>query len=241
MDTLVRIAAMVHCVVKSTVKAEACASNIWFSLCSAIVQSIFNSVHILNRHVGDSNVKCMCPYGYRGNKCETHEFLDDEDGKSLTFLPNHVRLRAFYSQQTECNLSKDSLRSDDSVDSFACASKCLNELNNIELCRCHQYNELGKRKSIFNSSKMEFALIIIKNILFPIPFRKRDATSSVINLNLIFFSRHKLYYRWNISQNAIVSMSFLWSINKGNIKSWNIKFIKFSQFSAAMPETWLLL
>lgn len=34
-----------------------------------------------DRHVGDSNVKCMCPYGYRGNKCETHEFLDEENGE----------------------------------------------------------------------------------------------------------------------------------------------------------------
>lgn len=34
-----------------------------------------------NRHVGDSNVQCLCPYGYRGNKCETHEFLDEENGK----------------------------------------------------------------------------------------------------------------------------------------------------------------
>lgn len=27
------------------------------------------------------NVKCLCPYAYRGNKCETHEFLNDENGK----------------------------------------------------------------------------------------------------------------------------------------------------------------
>ncbi|KAL7031712.1 hypothetical protein ACKWTF_007108 [Chironomus riparius] len=75
------------------------------------------------KHVGDLNVKCLCPYAYRGNKCETHEFLNDEN---------------------ECNLSsKDSTTTDDSIDYIACSSKCLNDLNNIELCSCHQNNEIG--------------------------------------------------------------------------------------------------
>lgn len=42
----------------------------------------FISIFLLfHRHVGDLNVKCLCPYAYRGNKCETHEFLNDENGK----------------------------------------------------------------------------------------------------------------------------------------------------------------
>ncbi|KAG5682683.1 hypothetical protein PVAND_012018 [Polypedilum vanderplanki] len=76
------------------------------------------------KHVGDLNVKCLCPYAYRGNKCETHEFLNDEN---------------------ECNLSsKDSTTSDDSIDYALCSNKCLNDLNNIELCSCHQNNEIGR-------------------------------------------------------------------------------------------------
>ncbi|CRK93035.1 CLUMA_CG006507, isoform A, partial [Clunio marinus] len=83
------------------------------------------------KHVGDSNIKCMCPYGYSGNKCEIHEFLDDED---------------------ECNLSKYSSKSDGSLDSFECVSKCLSELNNIELCRCHQNNEIAQGRIRFEAS-----------------------------------------------------------------------------------------
>lgn len=46
----------------------------------------------------------MCPYGYRGNKCETHEFLDDENGeKTVELLPlfhvptSHLSFLTFYS------------------------------------------------------------------------------------------------------------------------------------------------
>lgn len=45
---------------------------------------------------------------------------------------------------TECNLSKDSTTTDDSIDYASCTSKCLNDLGNIELCSCHQNNEIGK-------------------------------------------------------------------------------------------------
>lgn len=47
-----------------------------------------NAIHLttdaldfFNRHIGDSNAECLCPYGYRGNKCETHEFLDEDNGE----------------------------------------------------------------------------------------------------------------------------------------------------------------
>lgn len=39
-----------------------------------------------DRHVGDSSVECLCPYGYSGNKCETHEFLDEANGKRIALL-----------------------------------------------------------------------------------------------------------------------------------------------------------
>lgn len=99
-----------------------------------------------NRHVGDSNVECLCPYGYRGNKCETHEFLNEDSGKKDTpkgsQLKNLFQLFFF----TECILSKDSKKDEDS---YECASKCMNDINNIELCRCHKNNEIGKENSIF--------------------------------------------------------------------------------------------
>lgn len=55
--------------------------------------------------------------------------------------PTHVN---FFCVEIECNLSKDSSRTDESDDAFECTSKCLNDLNNIELCRCHQNNEIGE-------------------------------------------------------------------------------------------------
>jgi hypothetical protein len=33
------------------------------------------------RHVGDSNVECVCPSGFKGIKCEIREFFDEENGK----------------------------------------------------------------------------------------------------------------------------------------------------------------
>lgn len=53
---------------------------------------------------------------------------------------------SYFSHGIECNLSKDSSRTDDNTEAFECTSKCLNGLNNIELCRCHQNNEIGEHK-----------------------------------------------------------------------------------------------
>lgn len=45
----------------------------------------------------------------------------------------------------ECNLSKDSTTTDDSIDYATCSNKCLNDLSsNMELCSCHQNNEIGE-------------------------------------------------------------------------------------------------
>lgn len=83
MDTRAKIAAKVRYVGRSTVRTEACASNLRpFSPILNPSHQLFSWLSPSPRHVGDSNVKCMCPYGYRGNKCETHEFLDDENGKT---------------------------------------------------------------------------------------------------------------------------------------------------------------
>lgn len=85
MDTQEMTAVVVRCVAKSTARTEACASNLW----PYCFFHSFHSAHGLfpfsyvNRHVGDANVECVCPYGYRGNKCETHEFLDDENGERI--------------------------------------------------------------------------------------------------------------------------------------------------------------
>lgn len=59
-----------------------------------------NPILTFDRHVGDSNVKCMCPYGYSGNKCETHEFLDAENGEksALNIFPTHASSIFIYSQ-----------------------------------------------------------------------------------------------------------------------------------------------
>lgn len=117
----------------------------------------------------------MCPYGYRGNKCETHEFLDDENGKNETNfnLSKSCAQKAhsfvFIYTPIECNLSRDSsATADDSIDSFDCASKCLNELNNIELCRCHQNNEIGKQKT-----NLQFASTVVAHCRRPRKARRR--------------------------------------------------------------------
>lgn len=44
---------------------------------------------------------------------------------------------------SDCNLAKNSSKSFDG--SFGCVSQCLNDLNSIGLCRCHQNNEIGKK------------------------------------------------------------------------------------------------
>lgn len=127
------------------------------------------------RHVGDLNVKCLCPYAYRGNKCETHEFSNDHHGKFEMTLSSRLCYIFIYfickfyscspidfffffllsfsplSRSPECNLSKDSTTTDDSLDYASCSSKCLNDLGSAELCSCHQNNEIGKRKSLRNS------------------------------------------------------------------------------------------
>jgi hypothetical protein len=87
-------------------------------------------------------------------------------GNELTNLKRHdvTFPSLFIFSQTECNLSKDSSTStDDSIESFQCASKCLNELNNIELCRCHQNNEIGKRKQSLSNNQTQFAIDIAIN------------------------------------------------------------------------------
>ncbi len=99
----------------------------------------------------------MCPYAYKGNKCETHEFLNDDHGKLKWMIL--FALFSFYlfiiiffchlllNSRIECNLSKDTKTTDDSEDYTICSGKCLNDLSNRELCSCHQNNEIGKKKS----------------------------------------------------------------------------------------------
>lgn len=61
----------------------------------------------------------------------------------MTLSP-HAKCTISLITYTECNLSKDSTTTDDSIDYASCTSKCLNDLGNIELCSCHQNNEIGK-------------------------------------------------------------------------------------------------
>lgn len=67
---------------------------------------------------------------------------------------------------TECNLSsKDLTTTDDSIDYIACSSKCLNDLNNIELCSCHQNNEIGKKMSFFVASWHETLCVRVHSLI----------------------------------------------------------------------------
>jgi hypothetical protein len=69
---------------------------------------------------------------------------------SHPFMLSNEFIFIYMPYKTECNLSsKDSTTTDDSIDYIACSSKCLNDLNNIELCSCHQNNEIGKEKNVF--------------------------------------------------------------------------------------------
>lgn len=65
-----------------------------------------------------------------------------------------MKLFVLFCLLSECNLAKDSATREE--DSFECASKCMNDLNNIELCRCHQNNEIG--------NETQFAYITIVGI-----------------------------------------------------------------------------
>lgn len=46
--------------------------------------------------------------------------------------------------QTECNLSKSSVKNESDNRSYECFNHCMADLNNDELCRCNQNNELSK-------------------------------------------------------------------------------------------------
>lgn len=71
---------------------------------------------------------------------------------SHPFMLSNEFIFIYMAYKTECNLSsKDSTTTDDSIDYIACSSKCLNDLNNIELCSCHQNNEIGKEKCLYFS------------------------------------------------------------------------------------------
>lgn len=83
--------------------------------------------------------------------------------KTVRKVPHNVEKptphESSFRLEIECNLSKDSSRTDDSVDAFECTRKCLNDLNNIELCRCHQNNEMGKRKCFLSETKFRLSLL----------------------------------------------------------------------------------
>lgn len=137
----------------------------------------------------------------RWENCRTSSLISRAYESS--FFPNFLFTHA------ECNLSKDSsASSDSSADSFECASKCLNELNNIELCRCHQNNEIGKQKKkrrgrLLSRNKTQFASTVNFHFAFPIHLQDvmsllhpmtrmiRDDAKAVINLN--FFLGKKVF------------------------------------------------
>lgn len=82
MDFRVKIAARARFATRSSARTEAFASNLWlFAFPIDAIHLTADALDFFNRHIGDSNVECLCPYGYKGNKCETHEFLDEDNGE----------------------------------------------------------------------------------------------------------------------------------------------------------------
>ncbi|CAO1396878.1 unnamed protein product [Diamesa serratosioi] len=83
------------------------------------------------KHVGDSSIECLCHSGFRGINCEIHEYEDELN---------------------ECNLSKSSVKNESDNRSYECFNHCMADLNNDELCRCNQNNELTRNRSRFEVS-----------------------------------------------------------------------------------------